>query len=110
MSVQTKKVTTITQTVTTTDLTNNAEADAIIKRFAEVKSLLKILTDEKETLDAEIRELMGDATVALINGVVRAEIKPRTRKGVDMDDLRTVFPEAYELCLKETPYTILLAE
>lgn len=110
MSVQTKKVTTITKTVTTTDLSNNVEADAIIKRFAEVKDLIKVLTEEKETLDEEIRELMGDATVALIDGVVRAEIKPRSRKGIDMEDLRTVFPEAYELCLKETPYTILLAE
>lgn len=109
MKVQNKVVTT-TITTTSVELGNDAQADAMIKRFAEVKAIIKALTDEQKMLDTEIRSLLGDANVATINGVVRAEIKPRTRKGVDMDDLKTVFPEAYELCLKETAYTILLAE
>lgn len=106
----TTKVTTVTTTKTTIALDNVKEADAAIKRFAEVKEIIKALTDEQKMLDATIRDLMGDATVATIDGVVRAEIKARTRKGVNTDDLREVFPEAYELCMKETPYTILLAE
>ena len=109
MKVQ-KKVVTTTITTTAVELGNNVQADAIIKRFAEVKAIIKALSDEQKMLDAEIRDMLGDANVATINGVVRAEIKSRSRKGIDMDDLREVFPEAYELCMKETDYTILLAE
>lgn len=107
---KTTKVTTVTTTVTSVALDNIAEASAACARYAEIKDIIKALENEKALLDGTIRDWMGDATIGTIGGVVRAEIKARSRKGIDMKDLQEVFPEAYELCLKTTDYTFLDAE
>ena len=107
---KTKKVVTTTLTTTSVSLDNIAEASAACARFAEVKRIMKALTEEKELLEATIRGWMGDAEFATIDGVVRAKVSQRSRKGIEMKDLQEVFPEAYELCLKTTDYSVLDAE
>jgi hypothetical protein len=105
-----KKVVTTTLTTTSVSLDNIAEASAVCARFAEVKAIAKALKEEQDMLNALIRGWMGDADVATIDGVTRAKVSHRSRGGIEMADLKEVFPEAYELCFKTTEYDVLDAE
>lgn len=109
MKVQNTVVTT-TITNTSVVLDNVQDADITIKRFAEVKRIIKALEAEQEMLNDAIRAMLGDNLRGTIGGVVRAELKPRTRTGVEMKDLKEAYPEAYELCAKTTKYFVLDAE
>lgn len=88
---------------------NAAEVESLIADFNEAKALIKQLDAQKAAAEARLRELLGSATVGLIGGVERVKIATRTRKDIDKDDLKSVFPEAYELCLKESTYTFVTA-
>ena len=88
------------------DSTNAAE---LIAKFNEAKEVMKQMTEQKEAAEKALRDLMGDAEVGLIAGVGRVFINTRNTKNIDKKDLQEVFPEAYELCLKESSYTVLTA-
>lgn len=85
------------------------EIEQAIADFNEAKTLIKELEAQKAKAEAVLREKMGTAKVGLIGGVERVKISSRTRKDINKDDLKSAFPEAYELCLKETTYTIVTA-
>lgn len=85
------------------------EVEQAIADFNEAKRVMKQMEDQKKSAEAKLRELMGEAQVGLLNGVERIKIASRTRQDINKEDLKNVFPEAYELCLKETTYTIVTA-
>lgn len=108
----TKKVIVKTETTVsaaTSAVVLDASAAELIKEFNDAKAVIKEMTERKEAAEKALRDLMGDAEVGLIGGVQRVKIATRTRKDINKDDLKEVFPEAYELCLKETSYTVLTA-
>lgn len=88
---------------------NAQEVEQAIADFNEAKRVMKQMEELKKSAEAKLRELMGDAEVGLLNGVERVKIATRTRQDINKDDLKTVYPEAYELCLKETTYTVVTA-
>ena len=88
---------------------NAQEVEQAIAEFNEAKRIMKQMEEQKKSAEAKLRELMGDAQVGLVAGVERVKIASRTRQDINKEDLKTVFPEAYELCLKETTYTVLTA-
>ncbi len=107
----TTKVTT-TKTVvqaTTTVAELNVSIESAIARFNEAKDTIKVLELQKKQAEEEIRELMGSAEIGTVNGVERVKISTRTRSDINKDDLKAVFPEAYELCLKSSTYTVVTA-
>lgn len=85
------------------------EIEQAIADFNEAKKLIKELEAQKSAAEKVLREAMGTATVGLVNGVERVKISSRTRKDINKDDLKSAFPEAYELCLKESSYTVVTA-
>ena len=85
------------------------EVEEAIADFNEAKRVMKQMEELKKSAEAKLRELMGDAEVGLLNGVERITIKAVSRKDINQKDLQEVFPEAYELCVKETTYTVLRA-
>lgn len=105
--------TTMTQTTTTTttevkqvvDLPVSAED--LIKRFNDAKSAIKTLQAEKERVEKELRELLGDAVSGNINGVERVKISHRNMSKIDREALQAAWPEAYEATLVESSYTVL---
>ena len=88
---------------------NAQEVEQAIADFNEAKRVMKQMEELKKSAEAKLRELMGDAEVGLLNGVERVKIATRTRQDINKEDLKTVYPEAYELCLKETTYTVVTA-
>lgn len=88
------------------DGTNAAE---LIEKFNEAKSVIKEMEAQKAAAEAALRDLLGEATIGLIAGVERVKVQYRERKDIDKDDLKSAFPEAYELCLKKSSYTFLTA-
>lgn len=88
---------------------NANEVEQAIADFNEAKRVIKLMEEQKKAAEAQLRSLMGDAEVGLLNGVERIKIATRTRNDINKDDLKSVYPEAYELCLKETTYTVLTA-
>jgi predicted phage-related endonuclease len=88
---------------------DNTNAAELIAQFNEAKEAIKLLTEQKEAAEKSLRKLMGEAEVGLIAGVERVKIATRNRTDINKKDLMSAFPEAYELCLKESSYTVLTA-
>ena len=107
------KVTTQTTTTVVETSTNTVEVaselEAAIAQFNNAKEAIKVLEAEKKQAEAAIREALGEAKVGTIGGVERIKVSTRTRQDINKDDLKSAFPEAYELCLKETTYTVVTA-
>lgn len=97
--------TVVTQSAEVADL--GASAEEIIARFNEAKKLAKAADEAKKAAEAELRQLLGDAVIGMINGVERLKVSERSVTTVDRDLLKSAFPEAYEATVGKTPYTIL---
>jgi predicted phage-related endonuclease len=113
MSITTTSTTTITAStasLTRTTVELGAEAQARIERFVEVRDLINTLDKEKKALDALIKEALGDAEAGTVNGKVRVTKSERTREGVDLKELREVFPEAFDATRTVTEYTVLITK
>jgi outer membrane protein TolC len=104
--VKTETKVSIAQTAAMLDGSN---ANELIAQFNEAKAAIKQLELQKAQAEKALRELMGDAEIGIIAGVERVKIASRSRKDINKDDLMSVFPEAYALCLKESTYTVLTA-
>ena len=89
--------------------TNAQEVEQAIADFNEAKRIMKQMDEQKKSAEAKLRALMGEAQVGLLNGVERVKISTRPRSDINKEDLKSAYPEAYELCLKETTYTVLTA-
>lgn len=88
---------------------DKAKAEALIAEFNQAKSAIKALEAQQKAAEKALREMLGDSEIGLIDGVERVKIASRTRRDINKDDLKAAFPEAYEMCLKETTYTVLTA-
>lgn len=95
---------TATADVAVLDGTN---AEDLIVRFNAAKAALKDLEAEKKAVEADLRALMGSATVGTIGGIDRLVISEVTRENIDREVLRENFIEAYEAARTETTYTVL---
>lgn len=85
----------------------DASAEALLVEFNEAKAAIKALEAKKAAAETAIRELLAGATVGHINGVERVRVQHRNMSKIDRDMLKTAFPEAYEACMVESPYTVL---
>lgn len=83
--------------------------ETAIAEFNAAKEAIKVLEAQKKAAEAVLREALGEATIGTIGGVERVKISSRTRQDINKDDLKSAFPEAYELCLKESSYTVVTA-
>lgn len=108
--------TTATAVATTTATVVNLEGEAAvqlvkaIEDFNAAKQLLDELRHSKEDAEQIIRSLLGDAEIAKVAGVERVRVQHRTNSSFDRDLMKTAYPEAFEACLKITPYTVLKAQ
>ncbi len=110
------QVVNMTATKVTIELsTSSVQLDAavalpLIEKYAAAKAAIKALQAEKDAAEMTLRMLMGDSVEGTVNGVTRVTIAARNRSNIDRKELQEVFPEAYELCLTETPYTVFSAK
>lgn len=109
MTTQVTTTKTVVEATTTVANLNGTDIELHITRFNEAKEAIKVLEQQKKEAEAAIRELMDSAELGTVNGVERVKIATRTRQDINKDDLKAVFPEAYELCLKSSTYTVVTA-
>lgn len=107
-----KKVTVVEDTKTTTktavELTDSEQE--ILESFLKARSEETEARKEKERLSALLKESLGDAQVALVDGEVRVEMLRYPRVTIDSKLLFESFSEAYEATARETIITRIQAK
>lgn len=101
------KVETKVSTITTTVDLTATDALKQLNKFIASKEAIKVLEEQKADAEKHLRDLLGDAEVALINGVERFKLAHRTNSKNDKKVLQEMFPEAFEASLVTTPYTFI---
>lgn len=82
----------------------------IINEFVATRDMLNALEKTKKELEAQIKAVLGDAEVGVVNGEIRIEQSKRSRSGVDTKKLAMAFPEAYEATQTTTDYVVLVVK
>ena len=102
------KTSTVTKVTDKVDLTSKAaQAEKALAAFVFAKDAIKAYEEKKAEAEAILRELLGDADVAVIGGVERFKLAHSTNSKIDRKVLQQLFPEAFEATLVKTPYTFI---
>ena len=102
------KVSTVTKVTDKVDLTSKAaQAEKALAAFTMAKDAIKAYEDKKAEAELILRELLGEADVAIIGGVERFKLAHSTNSKIDRKVLQELFPEAFEATLVKTPYTFI---
>jgi predicted phage-related endonuclease len=88
----------------------NADTQAVIDQFVATRTMITELEKTKKELEAQIKEVLGDAEVGVVGGKIRIEASKRTRSGIDSKALALAFPEAYEATQTTTDYVVLVVK
>ena len=88
----------------------NADTQAVINQFVATRTMITELEKTKKDLEAQIKAVLGDAEVGVVNGEIRIEAQKRSRAGVDSKKLALAFPEAYEAVQTTTDYVVLMVK
>jgi hypothetical protein len=92
----------ITTTTTTTNAVDlDTEAQALVNELRTLRDQSTALEKRKSVLRDQLLEVLGEAEVGLVDGVVRLRQRDEVRRSVGYDDLLTLFPEAYEATVRE---------
>ena len=84
-----------------------AQAEKALAAFTMAKDAIKAYEEKKAEAELVLRELLGDADVAIIGGVERFKLAHSTNSKIDRKVLQELFPEAFEATLVKTPYTFI---
>lgn len=79
----------------------------LIDRWQGAKADEKVAQSTVTAFENEIKALLGDESTGLVNGVVRATWKSQDRRAVDLDRLRTEFPEVAEAVTTTSSHRVL---
>ena len=102
------KVSTVTKVTDKVDLTTQAAvAEKALAAFTFAKDAIKAYEEKKAEAEAILRELLGNADIAVIGGVERFKLAHSTNSKIDRKVLQELFPEAFEATLVKTPYTFI---
>jgi predicted phage-related endonuclease len=88
----------------------DANAQALVNEYISTRTMVTELEKTKKELEAQVKELLGDAEVALVDGKVRLQVSKRQREGTDRKILAELFPEAYEATKTNSEYVVLVAK
>lgn len=97
---------TLIQEVKTVDLTGT-DAKDLLEKFTTAKNLIKQAETAKAEAEAALRELLGDAEVAVADGEKILKLQHSSSSKFDRALMMESFPEAYEATYIKTPYTFI---
>lgn len=80
-------------------------AQAWLDLLREARKIQKDAKADEELAKANLLDLLGEAEEGAVDGGVVCTNKTTVRTSVNLDVLKTRFPEAYASCLRETPVT-----
>jgi hypothetical protein len=78
-----------------------------LKAFVKAKEAEAKAKATKAKAEAILRAELGEATKATFEGVAVASVIASVNTSFDRDLMRAVYPEAFDACLKSTPYTYI---
>lgn len=90
--------------------TEGAEFVKLVNDYNAAKTLAKEMKAEQARLEAIIRERMGNADTAYVEGTVRASIVTRNRTNLNREYMESEFPGVLEACTINTIFTVLNAK
>lgn len=105
-TVKTETIVEVTSNVI--DVTGTDAAEALAK-FQDAKKAIKALEDAKAEAEARLREILGDAEIAVLNGQELYKLAHRTNSRVDKKLLTALAPELVDKVTVVTPYDFIQA-
>ena len=88
-------------TTQTSAIELDTEAQALVNELRTLRDQSTALEKQKAVIRDQLLEALGEAEVGLVNGVVRLRQRDEVRRSVSYDELLTLFPEAYEVVVRE---------
>jgi len=88
----------------------DATSQAIINEFFTTRTMVNELTKTQKALEAQVKAILGDAEVGIVDGVVRICRETRHKNYLDSKKLKVAFPEAFDACSEDKPYVVLVAK
>lgn len=97
--------TTITTTTTsTTSVELDSEAQALVNELRTLRDQTTALEKQKSAIRDQLLEVLGDAEVGLVDGVVRLRQREESRRGTDYDLLLKEYSEIYQLVVRTSTH------
>lgn len=87
----------------------SAEEAEMLEDFLATRDMETKARKKKEALAEQLKAIIGDAEVALVDGEVRVELVRYITERVDMEALKA-FPDIYNSVKRETEATRILAK
>lgn len=84
-----------------------AKARKALLAFSKAKAAEAKAKEAKAKAEAILREALGEATKATIDGVAVVSVVSSKNTSFDREMMKSLYPEAYEATLRETAYTYL---
>ena len=92
----TTTVTTITTTTQASSVELDEGAQALIAELRVLRDQATALEKQKTAIRKQLMDVMGDAEVGLVDGVVRLRQREESRRSVDYDTLSLLHQEVYD--------------
>ena len=74
---------------------------SLVNELRTLRDQSTALEKQKSAIRDQLLEALGEAEVGLVDGVVRLRQRDEVRRSVSYDELLTLFPEAYEVVVRE---------
>lgn len=94
-------ITVISTSTTTSSIELGTEAQALVNELRTLRDQSTALEKQKAVIRDQLLEVMGEAEVGMVDGVVRLRQRDEVRRSVSYTDLLELFPEAYEATVRE---------
>jgi predicted phage-related endonuclease len=104
----TTTVTTLPSTPLVRELT--AADLELLREFKNAKALAKLADELKDAAEEKIRDLLGDATIGVIDNKPVVKVNAGSNSRLDSSTVRDGWPEAYDAAKRTTEYTYLTVE
>lgn len=97
-------ITTISTTTQTTSVELDESAKTLVNELRTLRDQTTALEKRKSAIRDQLLELLGDAEVGLVDGIVRLRQREESRRSVDYNTLFTLYSEVYNEVVSTTTH------
>lgn len=97
-------ITTITTTTQTTSVELDTEAQALVNELRTLRDQTTALEKRKSAIRDALMDILGEAEVGLVDGVVRLRQREESRRSVDYKTLMELHSEVYAEVVSTTTH------
>lgn len=98
---------TTTTTTTASAIELDTEAQALVNELRTLRDQSTALEKQKTVIRDQLLEVLGDAEVGLVDGVVRLRQREESRRSIDYKTLQANFIEVYEQVVSTSTFVKL---